>query len=178
VPPATVTKSELLSDGSDLDFRTFIHDFLAFSARVHEVRSRFGEFLGLSGSAYTTLICIAHLQEREEVGINRVAEHLHLSGAFVTIEVGKLVKAGLVEKRINEKDRRRVLLTITPKARRALDELVSVQAPVNDALFGCLTSHEFETLKGVMARLVPCGDQALSLLAFLGKPRSRRAAMS
>ncbi|MCU6325922.1 MarR family winged helix-turn-helix transcriptional regulator, partial [Enterobacter quasiroggenkampii] len=84
--------------------------------------------------AYTTLISIAYLQGKSGVGVSRIAEHLHLSGAFVTIEVSKLVETDLVKKRINRNDRRRVLLTVTPKGTRLLDDLVSVQAPVNDAL--------------------------------------------
>ncbi len=103
------------------------------------------------------------------VGVSRIAEHLHLSGAFVTIEVSKLVKAELVRKRTNKTDRRRVLLTVTPKGRKLLDGLVTVQAPINDALFDCLSAAEFEQLSSMMARLVPCGDQAISLMTFMTK---------
>lgn len=166
MPRLTVTKSELMPGGNDTLFRTFIHDFLAFSTRVGQCRAGFGERLGISGIAYTTLISIAHLQGEKGVGVSRIAEHLHLSGAFVTIEVSKLVEADLVKKRINKSDRRRVLLTVTPKARRLLDELVSVQAPVNDALFDCLSAAEFQQLSSMIARLVPCGDKAASMLAF------------
>jgi DNA-binding MarR family transcriptional regulator len=169
LPELTVTKAELMPGGDDAVFRTFIHDFLAYSARVGQCRAGFGERLGLSGIAYTTLISIAHLQGDAGVGVSRVAEHLHLSGAFVTIEVSKLVAAGLVDKRVNKSDRRRVLLTVTPKARRLLDELAAVQAPVNDALFDCLSAAEFQQLASMMSRLVPCGDKAASILAFTAK---------
>lgn len=169
MPRVTVTKSELMPDGTDALFRKFIHDFLAYGARVSQCRAGFGERLGISGIAYTTLISIAHLQGENGVGVSRVAEHLHLSGAFVTIEVSKLVEADLVKKRVNKSDRRRVLLTVTPKARRLLDELAVVQAPVNDALFGCLSATEFQQLSSMMARLVPCGDKAASMLAFTAK---------
>ncbi|KQW20544.1 hypothetical protein ASC80_09835 [Afipia sp. Root123D2] len=169
MPRLTVTKSELMPEGSDAIFRKFIHDFLAFSSRVGQCRAGFGERLGISGIAYTTLISIAHLQGEKGVGVSRIAEHLHLSGAFVTIEVSKLVEADLVKKRVNKSDRRRVLLTVTPKARRLLDELVTVQAPVNDALFDCLSAAEFQQLSSMMERLVPCGDKAASMLAFTAK---------
>ncbi len=169
MPSSTVTKPELMPGGTDSRFRSFIHNFLAFSARVDQCRSGFGEQLGISGIAYTTLISIAHLQEEEGVGVSRIAEHLHLSGAFVTIEVSKLVKAELVRKRTNKTDRRRVLLTVTPKGRKLLDGLVTVQAPINDALFDCLSAAEFEQLSSMMARLVPCGDQAISLMTFMTK---------
>ena len=165
-PLATVSKKALMPGGNDSRFRAFIHDFLAFSARVDQCRSYFGKRLGLSGTAYTTLISIFHLEGEDGVGVSRIAEHLHLSAAFVTIEVAKLVQANLVSKRTNSSDRRRVLLMITAKGRKMLDELVPIQAPVNDALFDCLTGKEFLDLSSMMARLVPCGDKAISILKF------------
>jgi DNA-binding MarR family transcriptional regulator len=166
-----------MPSGTDTAFRAFIHDFLAFSARVNQVRNGFGEYSGLSGIGYTTLMSVAHLQENEGVGVSRIAEHLHLSGAFVTIEVAKLVKAGLVRKRPNDKDRRRVLLTVAPKGRKLLDDLAPLQVPVNDALFSCLTREEFAQFAGMMERLVHCGDEALALLQTLAHPADVAAAV-
>lgn len=173
----TVAKRELMPDGNDRVFRHFVHDLLAFSTRAAEVRAGFGRHLGLSGIGYTTLISIAYLQDDESgIGISGIAAHLHLSGAFVTIEVAKLVRSGLVEKRINTADRRRVLLTVTEDGRRLLDDLAPLQAPVNDALFGTLSKQEFRQLADLMGRLVGCGNDALALLAFLtrGGPSGER----
>jgi DNA-binding MarR family transcriptional regulator len=171
----TISKPELKVDGDDTRFRRFIHDFLAFSARVDQCRAGFGRKLGISGIAYTTLISIFHLQDEDGVGVSRVAEHLHLSGAFVTIVVSQLVKEKLVDKRVNTTDRRRVLLTVTPKARRLLDDLTSLQVPVNDALFDCLSATEFKTLASMMSRLVACGDEAVALIERAGKSQPRSA---
>jgi DNA-binding MarR family transcriptional regulator len=173
----TITKRELIIDGNDEAFRSFIHDFLAFSAMITDIRAGFGEYLGMTGVQYTTLISIAHLQGETGVGVNAIAEHLHLSGAFITTEVAKLVKAGLVRKRANATDKRRVLLTITASGRKALGNLVRIQAPVNDALFDCLSASEFVQLKGIMTRLVPCAARALSLQAYLmEEPQERTGA--
>ncbi len=163
----TVSKPELLIDGSDEQFRSFIHDFLAFSQMLTDIRAGFGEYIGRTGIAYTTLISISHLQGRTGIGVNAIAEHLHLSGAFITTEVAKLVKAGLIGKRVNAADKRRVLLTVTPAGRKLLNRLAAVQAPVNDALFDALSADEFIHLKGIMARLVPCATRGLALLAYL-----------
>jgi DNA-binding MarR family transcriptional regulator len=154
---------------------------LAFAARIQEVRSRLGRVIGLAGQKYTVLIAIAHLQDQEGgVGINEIAGHLHLSSAFVTIETNGLLKSGLVVKRTNPQDRRRVLLMITPKAAKLLDRLTVVQAPVNDALFGCLSEKEFVSLRQVVPRLVETGDSAVRLLEEWdsqqqGRARRRRA---
>src|ERR1700744_3280407 len=111
--PFTVSKPELLTDGSDSVFRQALHDALGFGARLQEIRNRLGETIGLSGPAYSILIAIEHLGLEGEVGISRVGDHLHLSGAFVTIEVNKLVKAGLVDKTPHPEDGRRVVLKVT-----------------------------------------------------------------
>src|SRR5580704_16763937 len=169
----TVSKPQLLVDGSDAAFRSFIHDFLAFSAIVSDIRAGFGERLGMTGIGYTTLISIAYLQGRSGIGVNAVAEHLHLSGAFITTEVAKLVRAGLVHKGVNAKDKRRVQLTVTPAGRKLLNELVVVQAPVNDTLFDCLSASEFAQLRNMLARLVPCGTRALSLQSYLVEGQER-----
>ena len=163
----TVSKPELMPGQNDVEFRAFIQNFLAFSARVAQCRAGFGSQIGLSGVAYTTLISIAHLEGDEGVGVSQLAEHLHLSGAFVTIEVNKLVTEGLVAKRRHERDRRRVLLSVADEGRRRLTSLRPVLAPVNDALFDCLNAEEFRILAGLMGRLVPCGDNATALLEAL-----------
>lgn len=164
----TVSKPELVMEGSDRAFRQLVHDTLAFAARIQEVRSRLGALIGLSGAQYTILVAIAHLQDREAgVGVNLLAEHLHLSGAFVTIEVNKLVASELVMKEVNPEDRRRVLLTITPKANQLLDDLTAVQRPANDTLFDCLSGEEFHSLRSIVSRLVTTGDRTLKLLDYL-----------
>jgi DNA-binding MarR family transcriptional regulator len=172
----TASRPELLVNNSDQDFRQLVHDTLAFAARVQKIRARFGRIIGLSGSQYTTLIAIAHLECREGgVGINRVAEHLHLSGAFVTIEVNRLVKGGLVTKRTNPGDRRRVMLTIAPAGRRLLNKLAAVQRPVNDALFDSLSSDDFKILRALVASLIDSGDRALRLMDDLVPDATGRA---
>lgn len=163
----TVSRPELLVDNSDLAFRQLIHDTLAFASRIQEVRNRLGQTIGLTGTAFTILISIRHLQDKDGIGVNQLADHLHLSGAFVTIEVNKLVKDGLVRKRTNPSDRRRVLLTVTQKARDLLQSLTAIQRPTNDVLFGDLTSEEFHILRNLMARLVVTGDKSLALLDYL-----------
>lgn len=168
--PLTVSRPELLRDGTDRAFRHFVHDTLAFASRITEVRGRFGGLIGLTSTQYTILITIAHLAQLAGptgVGVNTVAEHVHLSGAFVTIEVNKLVAKKLVSKETSAEDRRRVNLAITAKARGLLDELTAVQAPVNDALFGDLTAEEFDMLRAMMTRLVDTADRSLHLFDFL-----------
>jgi DNA-binding MarR family transcriptional regulator len=163
----TISRKPLLVGGSDEAFRYFVHDTLAFSARIEAVRNALASIIGMPGSQYTVLISIAQEQNEKGVGINHIAERHHYSAPFVTIAVNKLVAANLVEKRSNPDDRRRVLLTITPKARALLNRLAAVQRPVNDTLFSSLSPSDFDRLRKKMRELVDTADQALALVGFM-----------
>ncbi|MFG1378141.1 MarR family winged helix-turn-helix transcriptional regulator [Xanthobacter autotrophicus] len=166
--PLTASRAALLVNGSDLEFREMVHNMLAFAAAIQEVRNRLGALIGLSGTQYTILNSIARLSRgTPELGVNALAEHLHLSGAFVTIEVNKLVQAGLVTKAPNPDDRRRVVLAVTAEAERRLADLTRVQVPANDALFEPLSAAEFKALRAVIAKLAGTGERTLRLIEYL-----------
>ena len=163
----TVSRDELLRDGSDARFRELVHTLLAFSVRLEAVRQEFGAHIGLSGIQYTILVSVAHLQGETGIGVKAIAKHLALSGAFVTIEVGKLVKLGLIAKRTNPDDRRRVLLTTTSQSDALLHGLAPVQCEVNDVIFEPLTAQGFDTLLPLSKDLLTSCDNALSLAQYL-----------
>jgi len=165
--PLTVSRPQLLLRGNDQAFRQFVHDTLAFASRVQAIRNALGSVIGLSGTQYTILIAIAREQQKRNIGINHIAENLHFSPAFVTIEVNKLVAAKLVTKKENPADRRRVLLTTTSKAMELLRSLTSVQRPVNDMLFESLSADDFECMRNKTPHLVDSADRALHLFDFM-----------
>ena len=154
---------------------------LAFAAQLEAVRGGFAALLGLTGIQYTILISISHLQSDREVTVGAVADHLHLSGAFVTTETGKLLRLGLITKVQDLKDRRRVCLRVTGKGRELLSDLARVQVQVNDVLFDFLSAEQFRAVGATIDRVVACGDRAIALLDYLSvrgetktKKRSRR----
>lgn len=173
--PLTVSRQELLINGEDHLFRQVVHDALGFSARLQEIRNGLGEAIGLSGPAYSILIAVEHLGQQGEVGVSKVGDHLHLSGAFVTIEINKLVKSGLVDKVPHPEDGRRVVLTVTNKARALLDQLAATQCPVNDTIFAGLSAKQFRAFSEMIASLVGGTEEALALLRLQAEQRRRQA---
>ena len=169
--PLTVSREALLIDDSDKEFRELVHSALAFSSRLEAVRDEFGSYIGLTGIQYSILIATAHLQEERDIGISEVAEHLSLSGTFVTTEVGKLVKSGLLFKNPNGRDKRRIILALTAKAWARLSELSKVQAEVNNAHFEPLSRQDFLNLRRMMRDLIHSTDRALMLLSHINKLR-------
>jgi DNA-binding MarR family transcriptional regulator len=98
--PPTVSRPELLVNGSDRTFRQLVDNFFAFAARHEAIRAGHAALIGLSGVEYSVLIAIRHLEDEEDVSVKRLAEHLHVSGAFATTVVGKLAARGVVAKHV------------------------------------------------------------------------------
>jgi DNA-binding MarR family transcriptional regulator len=165
--PLTVSRPELLVNGSDREFRHLVHGLLGFLARHEQIRAGHARVIGLAGIEYTVLISIAHLTIEGDVSVKRVAEHLHLSGAFITSTVRRLVELGLVDKRTDPRDRRRVTLTISPKGYALLEKLAPIQRKINDMEFGCLSRDEFRFVVDIVNRLIESGDKAVALQTYL-----------
>lgn len=163
----TITYPACLIDGTDTEFRHLINGLLPFAARLLSVRDGFGSLIGLTGIQYSLLVSVAHLSHDEAVTVNRLADHLHLSGAFVTIETGKLKKLGLIDKRSDPDDKRKMRLTVTSAASKLLRELATTQQRINNVLFEGVTKTEFKALCSVVDRLVANGDRATLDLSHL-----------
>ena len=165
--PLTITKSNLLVNESDKEFREMVHNLLALSARLEIIRSQFGAYIGLTGVQYTILISIRHLQGEQGVGIKSIANHLALSGSFVTIETKKLINSGLAEKRPNPNDFRRVLLTVTKRGRTLLNELAPVQQEINNITFGPLDIENFKAMHDISRTLRESSEKGVTLSNYL-----------
>ena len=167
--PLTTSREALLDGGSDQAFRELVHELFAFLMRHEEIRNGHARYIGLKGIEYTVLIAIAHLGKSGDVNIKTVADHLHLSGAFITTVTNRLATKDLVDKQPDMTDQRRITLEITTKAHALLERLAPVQRQVNDVEFGCLDADEFRCLLGIMRNLVDSSDRALALQSYLNK---------
>ncbi|MDO8298349.1 MarR family winged helix-turn-helix transcriptional regulator [Lacisediminimonas sp.] len=165
--PLTVSRPELLTEGSDAKFRQLVHNMFALASRHESMRAGHGARIGLTGIEYTFLISVRHLEVEGDVSVKQLAEHLHLSGAFATTMIGKLIKRGLVTKEVDPGDRRRLSVKVTAMGHALLSELAPTQRQVNDIQFGCLSKSEFNVLFGLIERLIDSSDKALALQSYL-----------
>ena len=144
-----------------------MHALFGFASHHERIRSGHGKAIGLAGIEYTVLISIAHLSADGEVNVKTVADHLYLSGAFITAVTQRLLQLGMIHKRIDTGDRRRVTLSVSNKGRAALERLAPIQRQVNDVEFGCLSHEEFALLTDIVDRLIDSGARAVALQGYL-----------
>jgi DNA-binding MarR family transcriptional regulator len=159
--PLTVTRAALLENGSDTDFRRLINGLLALASRHQALRDGHAARIGLAGPAYSILISILHLGTEGAVSVGGVAEHMKVSAAFITAESNKLEAQGLLEKRRDPDDGRRVLLAVTPAGSARLAVLAPTQRVLNDIQFAPLNRTEFRTLLRLVDRINTASDRAL-----------------
>lgn len=165
--PLTVTRPELLTDGSDRDFRRLVHGFFAFAALHEAIRNSYADYLGMGGIQYTVLLATRHLSQFGDVNVRDVAEYLRSSASFITVETRKLQQLGLLEKRQSQKDRRRVSLKVTEKGGALLNRLAPLQQRVNNVQFDSLGEDQFKDLLRTLEKLIEDSESALKLLSYL-----------
>src|SRR5688572_5664872 len=150
--PLSVTRPEILLDGSDREFRRLIHRMLIGSARLEVVREAIAERIGVSGTQYTMLMSVLHLQGTNGISISALADYLEVTGPHVTGVVGKLVGGGFLRKAVNPKDRRGVLVRLTPMGRKRLLLAFDFISSVNDRLFDGVGREEYRAVANFNAR--------------------------
>ena len=160
-PPLTVSRRSLLVKGSDAPFRSLIHDLIAYGHRLDACRDAFAALVGVTGAQYEILMLVSRA---EGLSVGGVAERLHRSGAFITVEANRLAERGILHKTTDPADGRRVLLRPTVKSTQMLQALAPFQRRVNDMLFECLDAARFRQLRALARDLVACGDRAMALL--------------
>ena len=161
VSPATVTLPTMLDNGNDLAFRETIYLMALAFDRLHSCREAFGRALALTASQFIVLIGTAHRQGADGVTIRALAEHTQLAATHVTTEVGRLIDKGLLVKETNSRDRRSVLVRLTPKGEAAIRDVNPLLRRVNDRLFQNVTRGEFDVVSRFFAKFARNSEEAL-----------------
>jgi MarR family transcriptional regulator, organic hydroperoxide resistance regulator len=162
--PLTVSRAALLASGSDAEFRSLIHDLIAYGHRLDACRDAFAAIIGVSGVQYEILMLVSRA---DGLSVGEVAARLHRSGAFITIEANKLAERGILAKSSDPSDGRRVLLMMAAKGFELVEKLAPHQRKINDVLFECLDAKRFAQLRTLAGELVACGDRAVAMLGAL-----------
>ena len=98
------------------EFRYQIRRFLRFSERAARES-------GLEPQQYQLMLVVKGMPDGERPRIGDVAERLQIQHHSTVELVDRLAKRGLVRRRRGENDRREVMLELTPKGDRLIQEL-------------------------------------------------------
>jgi len=162
VPPLTVSHRELLAGGSDVAFRETLYLMVLTFGRLISCREAFGRALSLTGSQFAVLIGTAYRQGADGVSVRALPDHIQLASTHVTTEVGNLIGKGLLTKAINKRDRRGVLVRLSPRGEAAVRDIAPLLRRVNDLLFQGVSRKELAALSQFLSMFALNSEYALA----------------
>ncbi len=162
VPPATITLPQMLRAGDDVAFRETLYLMVLAFGRLMRCREAFGRALSLTASQFIVLIGTAYRQGSEGVSVRGLADHTQLAATHVTTEVGRLIEAGLLTKSANTRDRRGVLVRLTPKGEAAIHAVNPFLRRINDRLFQDVSREDFAVVTQFLATFALNSEDALA----------------
>ncbi|HTU10663.1 MAG TPA: MarR family transcriptional regulator [Allosphingosinicella sp.] len=99
------------------------------------------------------LLLLAVLEEMGEATPASLARALHLTPQAMTTLLKPLDARGLIARRPDETNRRRVLLRLTDKADAVLAEVRKATPEIEDDMLAALSRSERETLRSLLMRI-------------------------
>jgi DNA-binding MarR family transcriptional regulator len=167
----TVSNPNLLVEGSDAPFRRMLHTFFAIQNSIAALREGFSRIIGISPPQHDLLMLIYRENDGLGISVGELAALVQLTSAFVATETNKLSAAGFIEKAPDPVDRRRVILRVTSHGAEKLAVLSGFQRQVNDVMFECLDGRAFRKLAKILDEVLPCSQQAATLVATFSETR-------
>ncbi len=113
----------------------------AFLAEVDRRRRRIAN---LSAGAFQALAILEGADE--PLGPQDISERLLISSASMTSLLDTLERRALVTRRPHPSDRRKVLIAITPKARRLVDRMLPIVHATSTEAFGAISATDSDRL--------------------------------
>lgn len=165
----TVSLPELRdADGvKDTRFRQLLYDIATAATQLEAARAHLAGRMQVTSPQYNMVMVIAQHEGQMGMSVSEVAAHLHVSNTFVTSEIKKLMREGLVAKEPNPADARGVLLRLTPEGQERVRSLEPELLFVNDHLFRHLSKSDFDHLSRIVASLIDDFSHTVALLGAL-----------
>jgi DNA-binding MarR family transcriptional regulator len=112
----------------------------------NRVRQRLQPLLDKAGLSLEHWRIMAMLHEQPGLGASAIAEGAVLPSASVTRHVDKLVERGMVVRRVDPADKRRVVLALSPRGQDEAERLLAEERAVEDTIAARLGAERFRAL--------------------------------
>ncbi len=119
---------------------------------------------GLSYAQYRTLMLLFFEEWRGNCGgmnPSKISERQGTGRNNISALVRGLEEDGLVERRLDEDDRRRFNIVLTDEGRQRVRQLAALHMKSMDALFAAFSDEEMETLRALLTRLNASAESCL-----------------
>jgi DNA-binding MarR family transcriptional regulator len=168
-PPLMTSLDTFVKNGSDHAFRELMFELIALCNQTQLLIDRFARHIGTSSVQFHVIMALAQTPDQT---VNEIAERMNVTAPAVTIEIGSLVRKGLIERRPNETNRRSSYLTLTPKGQDAVRQVAPLLRRAHDLQFRALTVQQAAVLRESLHMIVADGRRVIDELDAPGAGRA------
>jgi DNA-binding MarR family transcriptional regulator len=148
------------ADTPDEALPRFIDDYLSYllARASHLVSRQFHAQLKPRGMAVPVWRVLSTLSDGDGLPVTELAKITLFKQPTLTKVIDRMSKQGLVERRASERDRRKVLVFITPKGRGQIVDLLARAKQHEREVLAGLTDADVNALKAALHNLIQrCG---------------------
>ena len=116
---------------------------------------------------------IATLAENAPMSAKDLAELIAIDSITITRATSDLVKRGLLIRRINKQDRRKIELRLSARGRKVYDRIVPVALEIEQTVFSVLTENEGDQLDFLLSKIEGHIDKVITRDRVWGSFRAK-----
>jgi MarR family transcriptional regulator, organic hydroperoxide resistance regulator len=163
-PPLTISLETFVKNGSDREFREMMFALIALHNQMQLHMDRFARSIGTSNAQFHVVMALA---QKPGLTVSQLAELMNVAGPLVTIEIGSLVRKGIIERRANENDRRSSYLNLTARGEDLVRQVSPLLRLANDLHFQSLTGERAVFFRECLHEIVADGRRVVRELESL-----------
>lgn len=144
----------MIMNTSPMDNRQLSFSHLLYLT-AHHWRLAVNRRLKDLGMSQATWVAVASIARNEQpLSQSELAQELGVESATVVPLINRLVEAGLVERVLTERDKRKRLLVATPKGIELYHQVKAVADELREEILTAITPEEQEITQRVLTRLL------------------------
>ena len=159
--PPIISIPQLGSDEAGRLLLTLIWDLFSIGSHLGNIRTIWAGMAGITGPQWNILTATDYLDEGEGVSVGEIANKLHVKSTFVTAQSKLMERSGHLRRRPSQKDKRIVLLSLTPQAIHKVNAFYDIRRRVDQTMFGEFSGQDFQLLVQQVEAIRTRAEQAL-----------------
>src|SRR5260370_18018000 len=161
-PLIPISLEVFVKNGSAREFRQLVFELMGLFNQMRRHSDQFARYIGTNNAQFHVIMIMA---QTPDVTVGQVAHLMNVKSQLVTIEIGKLIRKGIIEKRPNASDRRSSFLNLTSKGKNLVREVAPLVRRASDLHFRSLTEDRARTLREILHAIVEDGRRVIHELA-------------
>jgi DNA-binding MarR family transcriptional regulator len=150
---------QLSYNGSYDRFLRLTENIQRVNTYTDSVKTMLGKKFGISRPQVTILFLLSKRDYRDGLSIQEIADHLLVTGTFITNETKKLEQQNILTRKPDPQDRRRIRLTFTPKGQKLCSQLADVLTKATSARWNNISNEQFLVLCDVYEELAQSSER-------------------